>query len=87
MISGADDPASIAPCLRSNGKPIAEEQYKVAYDLQEKVVLITGAAGGIGAATARALHACGTRRFFSTGSLSTRPSTLVESAQFCSARA
>jgi NADP-dependent 3-hydroxy acid dehydrogenase YdfG len=31
----------------------------VAYDLQGKVVLITGSAGGIGAATAHALHACG----------------------------
>ena len=31
----------------------------MAYDLQGKVVLITGAAGGIGAATARELHACG----------------------------
>ncbi|HGL5383009.1 MULTISPECIES: SDR family NAD(P)-dependent oxidoreductase [Burkholderia cepacia complex] len=61
MISGPNGPASIAPRLRSNGNPIAEEQYKVAYDLQEKVVLITGAAGGIGAATARALHACGAR--------------------------
>ncbi|WP_310642619.1 hypothetical protein [Burkholderia cenocepacia] len=60
MISGADGPASIAPCLRGNGNPIAEEQDKVAYDLQEKVVLITGAAGGIGAATAGELHACAT---------------------------
>lgn len=33
----------------------------MAYDLQGKVVLITGAAGGIGAATARELHACGAR--------------------------
>jgi NAD(P)-dependent dehydrogenase (short-subunit alcohol dehydrogenase family) len=31
----------------------------VVYDLQGKVVFITGAAGGIGAATARALYACG----------------------------
>ncbi|WP_369051430.1 SDR family NAD(P)-dependent oxidoreductase [Burkholderia gladioli] len=61
MISGADGPASIFPCLRGNGNPIAEEQDKVAYDLQGKVVLITGAAGGIGAATARELHACGAR--------------------------
>lgn len=30
------------------------------YDLKQKVVLITGAAGGIGAATARELHAQGT---------------------------
>lgn len=29
------------------------------YDLKDKVVLITGAAGGIGAATARELYACG----------------------------
>ena len=60
-ISGADGPTSIAPRLRGNGNSIAEEQYKVTYDLQGKVVLITGAAGGIGAATARALHACGAR--------------------------
>jgi NAD(P)-dependent dehydrogenase (short-subunit alcohol dehydrogenase family) len=33
----------------------------MAYDLTEKVVLITGAAGGIGAATARELHRRGAR--------------------------
>jgi NAD(P)-dependent dehydrogenase (short-subunit alcohol dehydrogenase family) len=33
----------------------------MAYSLQDKVIFITGAAGGIGAATARALHAHGAR--------------------------
>ena len=41
------------------GHSVCKRKYMMTYDLKDKVVLITGAAGGIGAATARELYALG----------------------------
>ncbi len=54
VISGATGHLPTLACAAMDS--IAEEQYEAAYDLRGKVVLITGAADGIGAARVSCMH-------------------------------